>query len=828
MEAAEAKVQKVLEGSKQFMVPHYQRPYSWVEKQWEVLWRDLIELLQDPSAKPHFLGSIVTAPVRSIPEGVEKRLLIDGQQRLTTLLVLLALIRDRATIAGNGKLAERIGDLITNRHDEGNDHYKLLPTEGETAADGDRDAFIGLLQGQTTPSTSGIFAARTFLRNKLLRADAPSLEDLFKTITAKLTMVSIILDEKDNPHRIFESLNGKGRPLSEADLIRNYFFMRMEERFHESTYRTLWQPMQKRLGEEALTEFIRHYLMHFGTPVKESDVYTTLKERIDTSGKPALEHLQEVTTFSTYYDVLLHAEKAPSVALRERLARLNRLEVTVAYPFLLPVYADFARGDLSESDLCALLDVIESYVVRRFVCGEPTYGLNKVFTPLYQQAKRQGGFVEAVKTILAQRACPRDDQFRERLGSAKLYGSGERREKTKLLLERLDTAYGHKERVDTTNATIEHVMPQTPTDWWKAHLGDDWEDDHGSLLHTLGNLTLTSYNPELSNDTFPEKQKLFASSNFELNQYFEGVVAWNAGEIERRADALSDLALTIWPYFGPAGATEAPSSELDVTSTLPRMVVFRGQEFPVRSWTDVLTTTLEQILLIGPDDFQRVVSEFGRIVNTDPGALRRARRLRRLSNGAYVETNHSAAAIYRICVQALGLVGVGPDEWRVDYVSLKPGDDAGEDGGEAPSQLRQLRQEFWIQVREALLATGKFSSLRPARSRYWYDIAVGRSDFWLSLTANVAGGEVAVKLHMNEEVTPAMESLLRSRAAIEAEVGAELEWNPHPEKKQKSIRLRHAAPIADRESWPPTVEWLVRYAVAMKGAFSRRIAELEF
>jgi Protein of unknown function (DUF1524)/Domain of unknown function (DUF4268) len=397
-----------------------------------------------------------------------------------------------------------------------------------------------------------------------------------------------------------------------------------------------------------------------------------------------------------------------------------------------------------------------------------------------------------------------------------------------LLLERLDAAYGHKERVDTTNATIEHVMPQTPTDWWKAHLGDDWEDDHGSLLHTLGNLTLTSYNPELSNDTFPEKQKLFASSNFELNQYFEGVVAWNAGEIERRADALSDLALTIWPYFGPAGATEAPSSELDVTSTLPRMVVFRGQEFPVRSWTDVLTTTLEQILLIGPDDFQRVVSEFGRIVNTDPGALRRARRLRRLSNGAYVETNHSAAAIYRICVQALGLVGVGPDEWRVDYVSLKPGDDAGEDGGEAPSQLRQLRQEFWIQVREALLATGKFSSLRPARSRYWYDIAVGRSDFWLSLTANVAGGEVAVKLHMNEEVTPAMESLLRSRAAIEAEVGAELEWNPHPEKKQKSIRLRHAAPIADRESWPPTVEWLVRYAVAMKGAFSRRIAELEF
>ena len=244
MEAAERKVQKVLEGDKQFMVPHYQRPYSWVEKQWEVLWKDLLELLQDQDPKPHFLGSIVTAPARSIPEGVEKRLLIDGQQRLTTLLILLILIRDQATATANSKLAERIADLITNRHEDGTDHYKLLPTEGETAADGDRDSFIALVQGQTPVSTSGILKARNYFRNKLLRADAPALEDLFKTIVAKLTMVSIILDDKDNPHRIFESLNGKGRPLSQADLIRNYFFMRMEEALHQPTYRTLWQPMQ--------------------------------------------------------------------------------------------------------------------------------------------------------------------------------------------------------------------------------------------------------------------------------------------------------------------------------------------------------------------------------------------------------------------------------------------------------------------------------------------------------------------------------------------------------------------------------------------------------
>jgi uncharacterized protein with ParB-like and HNH nuclease domain len=244
MEAAEAKVQKVLEGSKQFLVPHYQRPYSWSEKHWETLWRDVVDVIGEASSKPHFLGSIVTAPGRSVPEGVEKRLLIDGQQRLTTLLVLLALIRDRAKSEGNTKLAERISDLITNRHEDGPERYKLLPTQGETAADGDRDAFLAIVDGQSMASSSGVVRARTFFDNKLHRADCPPSEELFRTLTAKLTMVSIILSENDNPHRIFESLNGKGRPLSQADLIRNYFFMRMEAERHEEVYRTLWQPMQ--------------------------------------------------------------------------------------------------------------------------------------------------------------------------------------------------------------------------------------------------------------------------------------------------------------------------------------------------------------------------------------------------------------------------------------------------------------------------------------------------------------------------------------------------------------------------------------------------------
>ncbi len=830
MEAAEAKVQKVLQGDKQFLVPHFQRPYSWREREWKVLWDDLVELAGEEDPKPHFLGSIVSAPARAVPEGVEKRLLIDGQQRLTTIVVLLALIRQRATAAGTAKLAERVVDLILNRHEDGSERYKLQPTQGETVEDSDRDALIALIDGREHSSTSGVHEARAYFNNKLARSDSPTLDALLKVITSKLTLVSIILDEKDNPHRIFESLNGKGRPLSQADLIRNYFFMRLPPAEHESVYRGLWQPMQRRLGEENLTEFVRHYLMHFGQVVKESDIYSTLKERVDDSDRSPRAHLEELARFAGHYEVLLHPDKAPNAPVRERLDRLQRLEITVAYPFLLPLYAEFVGGAITSEQFCDVLDVVETYVVRRFVCGLPTHGLNKVFTPLFRQVQKQPEVVEGTKTVLAERACPRDDEFRERLDSAKLYGGGERRSKTLIILGRLEAALGHKERVDTSVLTIEHLMPQTLTDWWKDHLGEDWEADHEQLLHTLGNLTLTSYNSELSNRSFPEKRAFLAQSHVELNRYFDGVEHWNEGEIQRRADALTDLALTVWPYFGPArpevsAPTVGPGvATVDVTSTLPQVVVFRGARIPVRSWREVLTVTLERILAAAPDDFATLYTELGRVVSTDPTTFGRARRLMRLSNGAYLETNMSAAAIHRTCLQALQVVGIGPDEWHVERVSLAA---AGDDEDVEPTDTRQLQLEFWVRVRAALDSTGAFSSLQAPRPRYWFDIAVGRSGYWLQLTANVAHGKLVVKMMVDEEEGDVMPLLQAERTAIESQIGSALEWNPHPEKKYKSICLARPMDFTDRNAWPAAIDWLAAMAVAFRKAFAPRIAAIE-
>ncbi len=827
MEAAEAKMQKVLEGSKQFLIPHFQRPYSWRASEWETLWSDLLELIGDEDAQPHFLGSIVSAPARSIPEGIEKRLLIDGQQRLTTIILILAVLRQRAIAAGNPKLADRIMDLVMNRHEDGAERYKLQPTQGETVQDSDRDALFSLIDGREQTSTSGIQEARRYFEQKLARADAPGNEPLLRVITSKLTLVSIILDDKDNPHRIFESLNGKGRPLSQADLIRNYFFMRLPASEHEAVYRGLWQPMQRRLGEEHLTEFVRHYLMHFGQVVKESDIYSVLKERVDRSDRTPRAHLEELARFAEHYEVLLRPEACPVPGIRDRLKRLQMMEITVAYPFLLPLYADYATGSLTSEQVIEVLDVLETYVVRRFVCGVPTHGLNKVFTPLYQQVRKHPEISEGTKVILADRGCPRDDDFREHLDNGKLYGRGERRTKTLLVLHRLESALGHKERVGLDKLTIEHVMPQTLSEWWQSELGEDWESHHEQLLHTLGNLTLTSYNSELSNNSYPEKRKLFAQSHIELNRYFADVEHWNEGEIQRRADALTDLALTVWPYFGPAreplrASNGLAASTVDVTSTLPQVVVFRGQRISVRSWREVLTTTMEQILAAVPDQFDAILSEMPRIVCMDPRTLGSARRLMRLSNGAYLETNLSALAIHRVCLQALECVGIGPDEWQVERVSLQGGDE-----DELPTETQRLQLDLWTEARAALAATSQFVSLPRPRPRQWFDIAVGRSGYWLSLTANFKQGKLNVHMMMDEEELATLTRLQENRAAIEAEIGASLEWNPTPDKKFKAIRLSRPFPLADRGCWPGAVAWLVDTAVSFRRTFAPRIAAAE-
>ncbi len=567
MHANETKIQSLIDSARQYVIPLFQRPYSWETRDWATLWQDLAELCEEEAPRNHFIGSVVTMPSKSVPEGVTKFILIDGQQRLTTLLVLLAVIRDKAR-KQTGNLADKVEDLLLkNRHQEGADVYKLLPTQV------DRTAFCAIIDGKQAPKDSLLAGAYEFFERKLRLNPEVGLEKLYNVIRNHLVLVSIVLDKDDNPYLIFESLNAKGRPLTQADLIRNFFFMRIHVNLQEKMYAEHWRPMQDGVADN-LTEYIRHFLMRDGKIVRQSDIYLTLKESVEGGGHDDIvAQLQEVAQFSRYYALLLRPEEEPSRKIRDRTDRLNRYEATTAYPFLLNVYRDYAQKNLSEADFCAILDMLETFVIRRFICGVATSGLTKIFPGLYAQARRNGSLADGVRQVLKDKSFPRDQQFKDQFVTCKIYG-GDRSAKAKLILERLEQSFGHKEAADPEALTIEHVMPRTPNDWWQQHLGEDWEAIHDEWLDTVGNLTLTAYNSEMSNSDFPTKRARLQESHVELNKHFTGVETWDEQAIAQRGEELAERALKIWPDFGQrdAGGTGEVAGEEEVQEDVKLLV----------------------------------------------------------------------------------------------------------------------------------------------------------------------------------------------------------------------------------------------------------------
>lgn len=656
MQASETKLQPMIEGTKQYIVPLYQRPYSWDKKEWQVLWDDLVWLYENEEPKNHFIGSIVTFLTSSVPEGVTKFMLIDGQQRLTTIFILLALLRDVAKTQKDDQLAAEIEETqLVNRFKKGNDYFKLLPTQD------DRNSFMGLIQSShidaTTPNR--IMLAYQFFEREVRRSGI-DVTLLTRIISSRLSVVSILLNEEDNPNLVFESLNAKGKPLTQSDLIRNYFLMRIHVDAQAEVHQQYWKPMQDILGED-LTEYIRHYLMKTGSVVKQSDVYFTLKERI--KGSDALGELKNLALFAQYYARLVHPDTEPHNEIRTALGRLKRLEVTTIYPFLLSAYHDYTQNISNAGTFLDILRTIENYLVRRFICNMPTGGLNKIFPFLYEQAtlEGRGDLASGIRRVLQTKGYPRNSEFGDRFANSRLYGEGERRPKAKLILDSIEASFHHKEQPDLESATIEHIMPQSLTDDWKHMLGDNWQE-YELYLHTAGNLTLTAYNPELSNKSFAEKKAYFASSHFEMNRYFQNSEQWDKDAIESRSNTLAELAMSIWPYFGD----ERDSSRAvlgNVTNRTPARLIIYGQSYDVDSWRIVQELTLNTIYKLDPKGYRKLRKQFSRAISDTSDRMREPKKLQ---SGDFVEQNRSARDIYRFCLQAIQTVGLSNDDWNVE------------------------------------------------------------------------------------------------------------------------------------------------------------------
>lgn len=655
MQVSTTAFQPLYEGVKQYVVPLFQRSYSWTKREWDTLWNDLIDLYDSSSQRPHYMGSIVTMPTQSVPEGVTKYSVIDGQQRITTLYIILLVISDILKERGEDKNAEMVRNTyLVNQYYEGRDHFKILPTHV------DRAIFSQMVQNNKREhKESGLISSYSYFWRKL--CTNIDLERFISIVTKRLLVVSIVLGADDNPYAVFESLNYKSKQLTVADLIRNYVFMKIHVDEQEYIYKSIWEPMQSALGD-ALPEFVRHYLMIKGEDVKRDDVYGLLKEEIDKQGVDVF--LGLIKKYAGYYAKLLYPEREDSIKVKNQLTIIKRLEISTAYPLLLNCYDDYATGKINENEFIAVLSTIENYIIRRFVCNVPTNQLNKTFPQIYTQMQRieTDDYVKKLQHVLQSKNYPKDYVFRDGIKTAKLYGPGDRVKKTKIVLEKLEESYCHKERGHFEELTIEHIMPQTLSQEWEIHLGDNAEHTHELFLHTLGNLTLTGYNTELGNKPFLEKKVVYSESHIELNKYFNSIDRWNESAIVMRAEKLAELLILCYPYFG----NDVTNLEHeDMTGKKPIHLIFFGDTYEVSNWSDVLSKTLDLCSFLVPEKIPVLAKEYPSFIGDRQDMFRRPKSIK---SEYWYESNLSANSIYRFCKQIIGTIDLTDEEWKVETI----------------------------------------------------------------------------------------------------------------------------------------------------------------
>lgn len=578
MDATKGNIYTILNGNKQFLIPVYQRYYSWETEQCSRLWKDIVDM-QKKGKIGHFVGSIVNIAEQAMPTGVQKYMIIDGQQRLTTLSLLLIALRDYAEKHPEDPTvnARRIDNmLLKNEYEEGDERYKLLLTET------DRDLLIRLVEKKpiSDPGLSRILPNYEFFVGKIADMELQP-KDIYEAI-GKLQIVNITLDRNvDDAQAIFESLNSTGKELSESDLIRNYVLMGLEASEQQYVYEHMWRPMELLFDYEkrdsVMDSFFRDYLTMKTTRIpKINRVYEGFKAyHLNCEFSTIRELCDDLLTYATYYTNIIF-RRSDKVILKSLYSDIDDLRMDVAFPFLLKVHNDCAEGVITEDDLIEVIKMCISYVFRRSICGIPTNSLNKTFATLRNEIKADD-YMNSIKAFFVLRddykEFPDNEKFKKAFVSRDMYNMRSRN----FILSRLEN-FGNKAPIIIENYTIEHIMPQNsnPSDEWKTMLGTNWKEVQKNYLHTIGNLTLTAYNSEMSDHPFMVKMDMeggFKESALRLNSYLVKLTEWNEEHIKERARLLAEKAEQIWEYpkiseveLAPYRVKEKPAQKYTIDS----------------------------------------------------------------------------------------------------------------------------------------------------------------------------------------------------------------------------------------------------------------------
>jgi uncharacterized protein with ParB-like and HNH nuclease domain len=554
MDAKPVTIIEYFNGEKQNLIPLFQRPYTWKTINWQTLWDDLMLQYEVGEKGTHFMGAIVSVSAYSTPVGVNKHLIIDGQQRLTTASILLCALRD-CLAPTDPNSASRIHEVyLTNRFRDPEDTLKFVPTQV------DREAYRKIALDRELPlneeNSSLIFDAYHFFSKKLLNGvdlneELISPSKILTILERCVRVVMINLADDDDPYLIFESLNFKGEPLTQADLVRNYLLMRFRHSISDGgeqdrIYSKYWKPLEDTLKSN-LTEFLRHYMMKDGDDIKQGGIYAAIRERLKAidSTEVVEAEVKSIQIFGSFYAKFLLLSQESRINIRNYLENIKELKVTTAYPLLLRLFNAREIDLIDDSDLEECLGLVESFIVRRAICGVQTNQLNKLFIQWsrnFPEINHSQWLHRSLSSGTANRRFPKDAEFAEAFKNHTQYGRGS----TRFILCRLERSFNHREVVDLSNATIEHILPQSINQAWKDEIGLDADKVHSTLVHTFGNLTLTAYNPELSNSPFSKKKELLQNTHIELNRWIIKQENWQELQIRQRADDLLVIANKLW------------------------------------------------------------------------------------------------------------------------------------------------------------------------------------------------------------------------------------------------------------------------------------------
>jgi uncharacterized protein with ParB-like and HNH nuclease domain len=818
----------------QFVIPVYQRNYDWKNAECKELLNDIISV-ETENRGTHFIGSIVFVHEGTYSTSEVKELvIIDGQQRLTTINILYVALYRFAKENSKAQDADRLYNMfLTNQYVQ-NESSKLKLKQTDTNS----LAFQAIMRG--TQNEFGTFS--NVIENYNYFRSAIN-EDNFELILRglnRLIFVEISLERgKDDPQRIFESLNSTGLDLSQSDLIRNFILMDLPPKDQNRVFETIWNPIEENAKDivkqnSLVSEFIRDYLTLRNKKIpNKNKVYAEFKGLYLNKKEDAYhQELENIKSLSVHYKKLVNPSTVSDANIRKELEYINRLEINVAYPFLLQVFEDAENGMLSKEDLIKILKLVQSYTWRRFVVGLPTNALNKIFMSLYAEVDTEEYYDSIAKVLLKKKGSakfPTNEDLKTALKDKDLYNTQPKNRN--YLFEMLEN-YNNKEYVNTNNEqiTIEHIFPRNPNADWSTDLSsDDYFSFKEKHLNTIGNLTLSGNNGALSNKSFLDKKEMNKEDNEQgynysrlwLNSYLKSIDVWTISEYDERQNRIYDRFLKIWEYPNVVFEENDESEEQNIfDAETPRnkkleYYIFENtkieEDTVAQMYFSVIRTLHEKNsqLLVSNQDFFKITRNTADF-----------RSPQEVINGWYIESNIDSNTKFSSLKRLLTLFEM-EDELSVKY-------SIGSENESDPSRFN-VRKRYWQQLLPLIKKTSLFTNVNASKD-HWLSTGAGTTGvaYTLIITKSHVRIELAIVSSSKETNKMYFKKIQKNKEAIEQLFGGALVWEELPENKMCRIKIEEQGLNLFNESdWEAMNQFMVTNLPRFETAFSPFIKNLK-